>query len=34
MKTMDALAKARGLKSAQLVRVAISEFLRRETRKK
>jgi hypothetical protein len=34
MKELDALAKARGLRSAHFVRLAIDEFLRRERRKK
>jgi hypothetical protein len=34
MKNLGGLAESRGLKTAQLVRVAIAEFLRRETRKK
>ena len=33
MKSMNRLAQAMGLKTAQLVRVAIAEFLRREARK-
>jgi hypothetical protein len=31
---MEALAKARGLKVAQLVRIAVQEYIRREARKK
>ena len=33
MKELDALAKSRGLRAAQLVRVAILEYLQRERRK-
>jgi hypothetical protein len=34
MEKLTALAESRGLKCAQLVRLAIVEFLRRETRKR
>ena len=34
MKKMGAIAQSRGLKTAQLIRIAIGEYLRRETRKK
>jgi post-segregation antitoxin (ccd killing protein) len=34
MDQLAVLAKARGLKVAQLVRIAIAEYIRREVRKK
>jgi predicted transcriptional regulator len=34
MKRLKKLADAQGLRSAHLIRVAIAEYLRRETRKK
>jgi hypothetical protein len=34
MKKLAMLADARGLKAAQLIRVAIAEYIRRERRKK
>ena len=34
MKAMGTLAKSQGLKSAQLVRIAIGEYLRRAARQK
>lgn len=33
MQQLDALAKSRGLKAAQLVRLAVAEYLQRERRK-
>ena len=34
MKQLDALGRSTGLKAAQLARIAIAEYLRREARKK
>jgi len=34
VKQLGTLAEVRGLKTAQLIRIAIVEFLRRESRKK
>jgi predicted transcriptional regulator len=34
MKKLKALAESRGIKTAQLLRVAIADYLRRETRKR
>jgi hypothetical protein len=34
MKTLKVLAESRGIKTAQLLRLAVADYLRRETRKK
>jgi hypothetical protein len=34
LQQLGALGKSRGLKTAQLIRIAIAEYLRRENRKK